>query len=82
MTEDGYFYLDMDRVNEDIETGKAPIIYDDPEVVLYGTILDLLKLAYNEGMTDEEIDDVLRRVMDFRAGQIRGKFRLHTSDDK
>ena len=76
-----YKYIDIDQINEDIDSGKAESINDDPNIVLYETILDLLQLAESEGMSEEEVDEVVRRVNDYRAERCRSKFRLHTPDD-
>lgn len=74
---DDYRYIDIDQINEDIESGKAETVQDPPGDVLFGTLLDLLQLAENEGMTEAEIDDVMRRIVDHRADQCRARFRLH-----
>jgi hypothetical protein len=74
---DDYRYIDIDQINEDIESGKAEVVKDDPNDVLFGTILDLLQLAENEGMSEAEVDDVMRRIIDHRAEQCRARFRVH-----
>jgi hypothetical protein len=75
-----YKYIDMDRVNKRIEEGEIEDDGASPEDVLYETLLDLLQLAENEGMTEDEVDLVVRRVNDYRANRNRERFRLHTSE--
>lgn len=75
-----YKYIDVDQINEDIETGKTKPVDDDPANVLFDTLLDLLQLAEAEGMSEDEVDAVVRRVNDYRADRRRARFRLHTPD--
>lgn len=81
MTGRDYQYIDVDQIEEDIANGKAKITEDEPTDVLYGTILDILQLAEAEGMNPDDIDDVMRRIIDFRAEECRKKFRLHPPED-
>ena len=80
MTDRDYKYIDMEKVNESIANGEVEPADDEPVNVLYETLLDLLQLAQEEGMTEEEIDSVVRRVNDYRASRVRNRFRLHTGD--
>ena len=74
-------YIDMDRVNRRIEEGDICEPDDAPPTdVLYETLLDLLQVARNEGLTVDEIDEVLRRLSDYRAGENRERFRLHVRE--
>ena len=36
----------------------------------------LIEIAYEQGLTDNDVDRVLRQVIDTRAGRVRGKFKL------
>ena len=70
--------VDMKRVEEQIANGEVKPFDGSPAEALYETILDVLQVAKAEGMTDEEIDSVVRRVNDYRADRNRDQFRLHT----
>ena len=72
-------YIDIEQIEEDIAAGKVEDDGESAEYVLYETLLDLLQIS-EEGMTVDEVDSVLRRIMDYRAGQRRSRFRLHTGD--
>jgi hypothetical protein len=80
LTTRDYKHIDLDDIDRRIaEKGPdAPPIEGTPSDVLYETLLDLLQLAFNEGMLDEEIDTVVRRVNDYRAEENRKRFTLHT----
>ena len=79
-------YLDPKKIDENIEARQATgeVIDDDPhlssEDVLVETLLDLCQLAEGEGMTEDEVDSAVKRVIDFRADRNRSRFRLHTGD--
>jgi len=77
MKERDFQYINMDKINEQIENGEIEVTDDEPSEVLYGTILDLLQLAESEGMMVEEVDAVMHRIVNYRAEQCRDKFRLH-----
>ena len=80
MTERDMQYIDMDKGNERIEKGEVEITDDEPVDVLYGTLLDLLQIAVNEGLTEEEVDSVMNRIVDYRDARCRDKFRLHAPE--
>jgi hypothetical protein len=44
---------------------------------LKDALLDIIQLSESEGMT-EEVDSVLREIIDARAARVRSKFILHT----
>jgi len=48
--------------------------------VLEQALLDIIQLSQAEGMLDEEVDDVLSKLVDDRANRLRDKFRLRTGD--
>lgn len=74
-------YIDEQKIEEDIAAGHtAPDDGAPPEDVLYETLLDLIQISENEGFTEDEVDGVLRRILDYRAQQKRTRFRLHTGD--
>jgi len=80
MPDRDYKYIDMDRINERIENGEIEPTEAEPDDVLFDTILDLLQLAASEGMKEDEIDAVVRRVNDYRANRVRERFRLVTGE--
>lgn len=73
-----YRYLDLDQINKRVETSPAE---EDDGVsaidLLYELLLDLLQLAGDQGLAEEELDAVLDRVVDYRATQVRSSFRIH-----
>lgn len=73
-----YRYLDVDRIEERVKT--VPVEEDDGVShvdLLYELVLDLLQLAGDEGLPEEEIDEVIDRVVDYRAALVRASFQLH-----
>jgi len=71
-----YKYLDMEELRA---TPLEPV--DDPcDVVLTNALLDIIQLAEESGMEEEEIDTVLRGIIDSRAIRVRSKFTLHIRD--
>ena len=70
-----YKYLDLKELEEEKKT-HPPV--DDPiDLVLENALLDIIQLAEDNEMTDEEIDRVIRKIQDDRASFVRGKFTLH-----
>ena len=78
MSEREYKYIDVDR----LDTSKLPDIYEEPEDVLYESLLDVMQLAEAEGLSVESVDEVLRRVFDYRAQRARAGFRVHLRKGK
>lgn len=39
-------------------------------------LLDVIMVAQDSGMTEQDVDEAMRRVLDYLAGQERAKFRL------
>lgn len=70
--------VNMEKIEEQIANGEVSDFDGDPQEALYETLLDLLQVAKAEGLSDEEIDAVMRRVNDYRADRNRDQFRLHT----
>ena len=77
-------YLNLDRIDERVAEQEAagdPVGADPNESledVLVGTILELCQFSEMEGMSEDEVDRVLRRVIDARANRTRERFRLVT----
>ncbi len=72
MNEREYKYIDAEKIHE----SDMPEVREDPITVLYESLLDILQLAEAEGMYEEEVDTVLRRVMDFREERKRRRYTL------
>lgn len=72
-----YRYLDLEAIDARVAAGEVAPVYEEPTEVLYEMLLDLLQLAEREGMSVDEVDDVLRRVCDWRAARERRSFRVH-----
>jgi len=77
-----YKYIDINRVNERAEEMMEEGDDDgaEPHDVLYETLLDLIQVAEDNGIEEDEIDAALRRVSDYRAKNVRSRFRLHTPE--
>jgi hypothetical protein len=71
-----YKYIDIDK----IDNAELEPVYEEPSVVLFESLLDILQLAEREGMAEEEVDAVLKRIIDHRADRERNRFILHTKD--
>jgi len=74
---DDYRYLDPNEFDDK----PLPPCNDSPEDALFYGIRDLIRFTVNEGLSDEEVDRVLKRIMDERANETRARFVLHTRDD-
>jgi len=78
-----YKYVDIDKVNE----RAAELLEEEEENtdstqdVLVDTLLDLIQIAEENGMEEDEINGAVTRVVDYRAANVRKRFRLHTSND-
>ena len=71
-----YKYLDMEELRA---TPLEPV--EDPcDVVLHNALLDIIQLAEESGMSVDEVDGVLRGIIDDRAVKVRSKFTLHIRD--
>ena len=71
-----YRFLDVDALdNEDI----APINMTPPEA-LEEALLDIIQLSEREGVTPDEVDEILRKIQDERASRTRSRFTLHLGD--
>ena len=67
-----YRYIDIQKIN----ASELQPVDDSPENVLFESLLDVLQLAEHEGMAEQEVDDVLRRIVDYRAARVRGRLRI------
>ena len=45
--------------------------------VMEDSFWDIIRLAYQHDMTDDEIDAVLGQVIDDRASKVRASFKIH-----
>ena len=43
-------------------------------------LLDIIQLSEGEGVTEENVDRVLRKIIDDRAVRTRARFTIHTKD--
>jgi hypothetical protein len=50
---------------------------ETPTGILEETLLDIIKLALDNGLTEEDVDTVLYRIVDKRSERMRSLFRLH-----
>jgi len=72
-----YKYIDIDKINRsEIQPTEGTC-----EDVLFDGLTDVIQLAEAEGMSEEEIESVLRRIAEYRADRNRRRFTLHTNDD-
>ena len=62
---------------EKIDTSEMENIDGTVIDVLKDVILDIIQLAEAEGMTEDDADEAIRRVFDFRAERNRDRFTLH-----
>lgn len=65
---------------EDIDTSEMEDIDGSCVDVLKDALLDIIQLAEAQGMTEDEADESVRRVFEFRAQRNRNRFTLHTSE--
>jgi hypothetical protein len=73
-----YRFIDIDKIDRSELRSSTKGTCED---VLTDAVLDILQLAEAEGMMEEEVDNVLRRVIDLRAERLRNRFTLHTNED-
>lgn len=52
------------------------------EEVLEEAILELVELGYRNGMTPDDVDFVLNKIMDERAQARRASFKMHGTEDE
>ena len=72
-----YKYLDIEKLREQ----ELEPVADPVDVVLENALLDIVQLAEDNQMSDEEIDRVLRKIMDDRAAKVRRRFTLHINPE-
>jgi hypothetical protein len=72
-----YRFIDVDEINA-MELRPVEGTCED---VLCDGLLDVIQLAEAEGMTEEEVDNVLRRIINYRAERVRKRFTMHTGGE-
>lgn len=65
---------------EKIDTSEMKDIDGTVVDVLKNALLDIIQLAEAEGMTEDQADEAVRRVFDYRADRNRQRFTLHTKE--
>jgi hypothetical protein len=76
MNSDGkrdYRFIDPDK----IDTSNVEPVPGTNGQCLADALLDVIMVGQDSGMTDADVDEALRIVNDYLAGQERRKFRLH-----
>lgn len=78
--------MDIDNGNDDARASPDDLANETPpktcEQVLEESILELIQLGYDNGMTRADVDDVLYKIIDDRAHELRGSFKMHESGDE
>lgn len=72
-----YRFIDVDEINA-MELRPVEGTCED---ILCDGLLDVIQLAEAEGMSEEEVNNVLQRVIDYRAERVRKRFTLHTGGE-
>ena len=67
-------YVSYDDILDEDERPTFPGKSSD---IMYEGLLDIIQVGEMEGMSDESIDRVLNRVMDYLAECRRKQFKLH-----
>jgi hypothetical protein len=67
---------------EDVESFEPRPIRGTIEECLRDALTDIIHLSETEGMTEEQVDNVLRGIIDKRAERVRGRFILHTEQEE
>ncbi len=62
----------------EIDTSEMEDIEGSCVDVLKDALLDIIQLAEAQGMTEDEADESVRLVFEFRAQRNRRRFTLHT----
>jgi len=77
MTEkrDYHYFTEEERQNFESRPLVGPI-----EDCLLQALLDIIQLSEAEGMTEDQVDSVLRTIIDGRAKRVRSRFILHTDE--
>jgi hypothetical protein len=63
---------DVAEILEDIPANYGNI---PPKEMLKETVYDLIRVAQATGMTDEQVDDVMRGIVERRAEELRSEFK-------
>jgi len=64
----------------EIDTSEMTDIEGSCVDVLKDALLDIIQIAEQQGLPEEEADEAVRRVIDYRAKRCRRRFTLHTGD--
>jgi hypothetical protein len=67
---------------EKLDTSDIPPIGGTNADCLADSLLDIIQLALESGMTQPDVDEAMKRVTDTLADQERFRFRLHIRDEK
>jgi len=74
-----------DEETESMDTPEPMPVDEGPqktcEQVLEEAILDLIDLGYENGMTSDDVDWVLNKIINIRAAQRRSQFTVHVNED-
>jgi len=65
---------------EEIDTSEMADIEGSTVDVLKDALLDVIQIAEAQGMSEDDADEAVRRVFDFRAQRNRQRFTLHTEE--
>ena len=71
-----YKYLDVDKIRE----GPLDPVDDPCDIVLENALLDIVQLAEESGMEGDDVDRVLRKIIDDRTQRLRNRFTLHLGE--
>jgi len=72
-----YRYIDPDNIDT---TGVEPPQGTNAEC-LSDSLLDIIQLAMHHGMTEEDVDEALKKVHETLAQKQRSRFKLHVKDE-
>lgn len=64
----------------EIDTSEMADIEGSCVDVLKDALLDIIQIAEQQGLSEEDADESVRRVIDYRARRCRRRFTLHTGD--
>ena len=75
-----YRFIDPDK----IDTSDVEPFYGTNAECLSEALLDVIMVAQDSGMTEQDVDEAIHIVSDYLANQERSKFRLHilTNEDE
>ena len=73
-----YKFLDIEELHEQ---ELAPVNMTAVQA-LEEALLDIVQLSEGEGVSEEDVDRVLRKIVDERAQRTRQRFTIHIGDAK